>query len=73
MTTGEDRQVCPTCGQDWQTWYKVKSDGRTFLLCPECDSIWLPGDDRHHRARHFLPDLFPPQQAYEAWDLIEPV
>lgn len=70
--TEDSRQSCPTCGQDWQTWYRVRADGRVFLLCPECDSIWLSGDDRRERARRFLPDLFPPHQQYDAWTLIEP-
>lgn len=69
---GGERVACTACGQDWQTWYRVRADGREFLLCPECDSVWLPGDDRHARPTRSLPDLFGPGQQYEAWDLIEP-
>jgi NAD-dependent SIR2 family protein deacetylase len=66
------RVACTRCGQDWQTWYRVRADRRTFLLCPECDAVWLVGEDRHAAPRHDLTDLFGPGQMYEAWDLIEP-
>ncbi|MFD0783517.1 hypothetical protein ACFQZ8_06265 [Micromonospora azadirachtae] len=66
-----ERVACTTCGQDWQTWYRVRADGRSFLLCPECDSIWLPGDDRHGPPRD-LRDLFDrPPKFFNAWELIE--
>lgn len=63
---------CSACGQDCQTWYRVREDGRVFLLCPECDSIWLPGDDRYGRPTRFLDELFGPQpKFFNAWALIE--
>lgn len=66
------RVACTACGQDWQTWYRVREDGRVFLLCPECDSIWLPGDDRHARPTRYLEELFGPQpKFFNAWELIE--
>lgn len=64
--------LCSLCGQDYQTWYRVRASGRAFLLCPECDAVWLPDEDRHEWPTHDLVDLFPPHQRYQAWDLIEP-
>jgi hypothetical protein len=72
LTHNHERIVCLTCQQDYQTWYRVRIDGRTFLLCPECDAVWLPGDDRHKKAVRSLDDLFPGHPNYQAWDLIEP-
>lgn len=67
-----ERIECPACRQDWQTWYRVREDGRVFLLCPECDSIWLPGDDRYGLPTRFLDNLFGPQpKFFNAWALIE--
>jgi len=68
----DERVACGFCGQDYQTWYRVRADGRTFLLCPECDSVWLSADDRHKSPAHGLRGLFPAWQARQAWDLIEP-
>jgi hypothetical protein len=36
--------VCPRCEQDWVRPYRFKDDGTQFLLCPECDSMWWPGE-----------------------------
>jgi hypothetical protein len=71
MTDNTERLPCTYCGQDWQTCYRVCSDGRMFLLCPECDSVWLPGDDRRKAPVHQLTDLFPPHMEHEVWMLIE--
>ncbi len=68
-----DRIVCKHCGQDWLLWYRAKGTDREFLLCPECDSVWLPGDDTAQEPRQWLGDLFPPGERVVYWDLIEPV
>lgn len=68
---GDQAVLCSACGQDYQTWYRVRASGLAFLLCPECDSVWLPADDRHQRPTHDLEELFPPHQRRQAWDLIE--
>ncbi len=72
MTHDSERVPCPVCGQDWQAWYQARTTGEKFLLCPECDAIWLPDDDRHERTERDLTQLFPPHQHYQVWDLIEP-
>jgi hypothetical protein len=72
MIDNGGRLPCTACGQDWQTCYRRRTDGRIFFLCPECDSVWLPDDDRHGPPTHSLSELFPPHQEYEVWDLIEP-
>ena len=63
------RVVCNFCGQDFLKRYRVDADGREFLLCEECDSVWLPGDDTSKSPRNSLDDLFPP--GVMAWDFIE--
>jgi hypothetical protein len=65
--------VCTLCGQDWLTPYRIREDGREFLLCPECDSVWLPGDDPQAYPRLGLRELLPSDREYTAWDHIEPV
>jgi hypothetical protein len=72
MIDNGERLPCTACGQDWQTCYRARPDGRLFFLCPECESVWLPGDDRRGSPAQVLPDLFPPRQKHEAWYLIEP-
>ncbi|MGW3857878.1 hypothetical protein [Micromonospora arida] len=67
-----EKFACTSCGQDWQTWYRVRGGGRLFLLCPECDSVWVPGDDRTGPPTHHLGALFGPQpKFFNAWALIE--
>jgi hypothetical protein len=72
MTPIDDRVACSFCGQDWQTWYRILEDHQPFLLCPECEAIWLPDDDRYARPVGFLPDLFRGDLQCEVWNLIEP-
>ena len=63
--------ACCVCGQDWLAWYRVRATGQAFLLCPECDAVWLPGDDVLARSGKGLGDLFPDSSALDCWDLIE--
>lgn len=64
---------CPVCWQDWLQWYRKKGTDLTFLLCPECDSVWLPGSEPGRDAARDLTDVVgnPPVGETE-WDLIEP-
>ncbi|BAL88207.1 hypothetical protein AMIS_29870 [Actinoplanes missouriensis 431] len=69
------RIACKICGQDWLVPYRSLLDGSRFLLCPECDSVWLPEDDPAERTEHSLTTVFEgyafmPGQV--DWDLIEP-
>lgn len=65
--------VCQSCGQDWLRCCRMKGTGLTFLLCPECDAVWLPGQDPARDKPEDLPDVLgnPPVHGTE-WDLIEP-
>jgi hypothetical protein len=67
--------VCVVCGQDYLRWYRnVRTDER-FLLCPEEDGVWLPGEDTTQWPKQWLNDLFldPPLLPGEVdWDFIEP-
>jgi hypothetical protein len=71
----KDRLICPTCGQDWLYPYRSVVDGVRFLLCPECDSVWLEGTDATKPTSHSLSTVFDgyaflPGQV--DWDFIEP-
>jgi uncharacterized C2H2 Zn-finger protein len=71
----EPRIECVVCWQDYLRLYRSTLDGREFLLCPECDSVWLPGEDTSQRAKQSLGDLFEGhlfRPGEVAWDLIEP-
>lgn len=65
----DQRIVCNFCGQDWLKRYQIRADGRKFLLCEECDSIWLPGDDTSASPRNSLDDLL--ASGADVWELIE--
>jgi uncharacterized C2H2 Zn-finger protein len=58
MQSEDNHVVCPRCGQDWQVWYRNCEDGTRFLLCPECDAVWLADDDRFARPKLSLAHLF---------------
>ena len=67
---------CAVCGQDYLRLYRSVLDGETFLLCPECDAIWFPGEDTSQWARHDLTDVFAGHQFRPGeveWDFIKQV
>lgn len=37
--------ACAHCGQDWLQKYSLKGTGEIFWACPECESLWLDGQD----------------------------
>lgn len=61
---------CPDCGQGEIVEYVVRETGRRFWLCEECDSVWLPGEDRSQPARMALRHLLP--GVGNPWKLIAP-
>ena len=70
------RIICSACGQDYIRPFRSRIDGRQFLLCPECDSVWLPGDDTSEWPPQRLDKLFEGVQFLPgevAWHFIEPV
>ena len=72
----EPRIRCAVCGQDYLRPYRNVLDGEEFLLCPECDSVWLQGEDTAKWAPRYLDSLFtgyPFLPGQGEWDLIEPV
>ena len=74
MTDSPVRPV--VCGQDHLRPYRNVLDEEQFLLCPECDSVWLPGEDTSRWVLHDLDDLFADRRFLPgevAWDFIEPV
>ena len=68
-----DRILCAYCSQDWIHPYKVRATGIGFLICRECESVWLDGDDTSQRPKRFLDDLVPPDADKLQWDQIEPL
>jgi hypothetical protein len=38
------RTKCPRCGQDWLQNVRLVHLAQDAVLCPECDALWLPGD-----------------------------
>ena len=72
----EPRTQCPVCWQDWLHTYRNTLDGRLFMLCPECDSVWYPGDDTSRSSGHSLAEMFAGTSLLPGqvdWDFIEPV
>ncbi|WP_189077865.1 hypothetical protein [Mangrovihabitans endophyticus] len=70
------RLRCTVCGQDYLAPYRNTVNGERFLLCAECDSVWLPGDDTSRPSGHSLSTVFAGHQFRPDegdWDLIEPV
>lgn len=72
----DTRVRCAVCGQDYLRLYRNVLNGERFLLCPECDSVWLPEEDTSQSAHHDLYDVFDGHRFLPgevAWDFIEPV
>lgn len=67
------RVACRHCGQDWLRRYRIKGEAREFLLCPECESIWLPGQDVNQDTHNYLSEILNDAPAEVQWDLIEPL
>ena len=72
----ESRTQCGFCGQDWLRQYRDTIDGKLFLICPECESVWYPGDDTSRSSGHSLAEMFEDRRLLPGevdWDFIEPV
>jgi len=71
----EDGLICQNWGHDWLRPYRNVVDGTRFLLCPECDSVWLASDDTTKPTAHSLSTMFAGHAFLPGqvdWDLIEP-
>jgi hypothetical protein len=66
-----DKIACPYCGQDWLYWYRVKGEAETFLLCKECESVWLREQPVTEDAELNLSTHLPRFSAEDVWDQIE--
>ena len=67
------RIACQVCGQDWLQWYRVKDADLTFLLCPECESVWFPGQDPARDSSDDLRNVLGnPTVHGTEWNFIEP-
>ena len=72
----DTRIECKVCWQDWLVPYRNVLDGARCLLCPECDSVCLPGDDLSKPSGNSLSTVFDGHQFLPGevdWDFIEPV
>ncbi|MFF3518730.1 hypothetical protein [Streptomyces sp. NPDC002573] len=65
--------ACLHCGQDWLRSYRVKGKGNTFLLCAECESVWLPGQDLTQDTDDYLSEFLGDPPTGSQWDMIERV
>ncbi|MFE9805814.1 hypothetical protein ACFYRN_01545 [Streptomyces sp. NPDC005227] len=43
---------CPRCDQGWVIRARVPEESETFLLCHECDTVWVAGEP--HEGPPFL-------------------
>lgn len=68
-----DCTLCVYCGQDWLHLYKLRMSDVRFMICRECESVWLEGDDVLQRPKNFLDDLVEPRSDLLQWDQIEPL
>ena len=41
----ETRVPCPDCGQDWLQRILLVHLERDAVFCPECEALWLPGEE----------------------------
>ncbi|MDH6545474.1 Zn-finger nucleic acid-binding protein [Streptomyces sp. SPB4] len=61
-----EKTACPHCGQDWIAEFKMKSDGKIFYMCPECESIWLDKSLVHQETEYYLSEFlesrYPPDR-----------
>ena len=65
--------ICQHCGQDWLSSYRIKGRDVTFLLCAECESVWLPGQDLSQDTEAYLSEILGDPPAEYQWGMIERV
>ncbi|MET9768629.1 hypothetical protein [Streptomyces sp. NPDC006415] len=46
--------LCSHCGQDWLKLFIVRNSQERFHMCPECESIWLEGQDVQDETEVYL-------------------
>ncbi|MFJ5043323.1 hypothetical protein [Streptomyces sp. NPDC088719] len=46
--------LCSHCGQDWLKPFITRNSKESFHMCPECESIWLEGQDIHDDTEMYL-------------------
>lgn len=46
--------LCSHCGQDWLERFMTRIPEEPFYMCPECESIWLEGQDVHDDTEMYL-------------------
>ncbi|MFD8012311.1 hypothetical protein [Streptomyces sp. NPDC058955] len=64
------RVACVHCGQDWLRGYRAEESGEWFLLCPECDSLWLEGQDPGVGTELYLSEFL--ETRGTSWDRLRP-
>ena len=70
--TSNTKITCRFCGQDWLHRYRLISGKLEFLICRECDAVWLLDEDTSTPPGRFLDDLLKPEDRDNAWNFIEP-
>jgi len=65
--------ACQHCMQDWLHPYRIKNTRQTFLLCAECESVWLPGQDAEKDTENFLSEILGDPPAGTHMGMIEAI
>ena len=65
--------ACAHCGQDWVQKYQRKDTGRTFYLCPECESVWLEGQNLKEDTEMYLSEFMSTGDSLKDWETITPI
>ncbi|MFE1307852.1 hypothetical protein [Streptomyces sp. NPDC058755] len=63
--------TCPHCGQDWIYKYYRKDTGEFFYMCPECESLWLDGQDIEEETDLYLSEYMSRYDPVSVWNVIE--
>jgi hypothetical protein len=67
------RVACVHCGQDWVRPYRKVDTGQVFHLCPECESVWLEGEDINSETECYLSEFLGGDDSGGNWGAIAPV
>lgn len=66
-----EKIACVHCGQDWIRLFRRKDTGEQFYLCPECESLWMKGDDLNSETDLYLSEFMSLAEPGREWEVIE--
>ncbi len=62
--------ACTHCGQDWIKRYQRRDTGEFFHLCPECESVWLEGQNTSEETELYLSEFMGTGDPSKDWEKI---